>query len=352
MFYKCQKCKKVWQYPIKKCPECFLELERIKSEEAKVIGVSKVKIPTILHPKTPYFTLVLEDEKGNRWSRKSIKEYKIGDAFVLEPSQNEEAVAVSRVKYDILDAIEKSIALLKKIEILKSSKVLILPTLESPKHPHFSENTSPQFLEAIIQYLIQKGVDPKNIKVASQSFNDIPIEASAQKSQLLQVCTKNKVAILDLSKTNFIKKEKDGFLFEVSAEAFENDLIINLPILKIDSKVKVKGAAENMLKLLKKESYLSLEYLHEHCDLLTKIQEILPSCLTVAEAISIQKSTKYTAFLGLILASHKALNLDRVFAEIVMLEDLPKPLKNIKIEDIPIKGREIEELQYDVEKFY
>lgn len=372
MFYKCKKCKKVWQYPIKKCPDCFLKLERIKGEKGKIIGVSKVNIPSILHPKVPYFVLLLEDENNNRWTHKSIKEYKIGaafgahsdsetrreprpegrDAFSLEPLSKKETVAVWRVKYDVLEVIEKVIDLVGGVEINKDSKILILPTLSSPKHPHFSENTSPQFLEATIKYLIQKGADNNNIKVASQSFNDFPIEICAKKSQLLRVSNENKIALLDLSKTKFVKKEKDGFLVEVSEELFNNDLIINLPILKIDPIIKVRGAAENILKFLKKESYLSLKDIHQYQGLLIKIQEILPSYLTVGEGISIQKSTKFTSFLGLVLAAFNPFNLERVFAEITMLKDLPDHLKSIKIEDIPIKGRQIEELKYDVETFY
>jgi len=69
-FYHCPNCKKIWQYPIEKCPDCFLNLERIKSKKIKVIGVSKVQIPTMFHPKTPYFVLLLEDENGNKWIQK------------------------------------------------------------------------------------------------------------------------------------------------------------------------------------------------------------------------------------------------------------------------------------------
>ena len=86
-------------------------------------------------------------------------------------------------------------------------------------------------------------------------------------------------------------------------------------------------------------------------DVSLKIQKVLPDYLTVAEAISIQKSTKITTFLGLILVSYNAFNLERVFAEITMVKNLPEYLKNIKIEDIPILGRKIKELQYDVERY-
>jgi len=350
MFYQCPKCKKIWQYPIKKCPNCFLGLERLLTKTAKVIGVSKVNIPTLLHSKVPYFVLVLEDEKGNKWAQKSIKEYKIGDVIKYESTQDKNAVAIWRIKYDILEAIEKVVKLLGGLEINPRTKILILPTLISPKHPYLAVNTNPKFLESLINYLVKIGGDIKSIKVAAQSFDEIPIEASAQKSQLLDVCLHHQIAPLDLAKDNFVKKEQNGFAFEISEEVFNADLIINLPILKLDSKLGAKGATENTLKFLKKESYLSLQYLHSQAEIMERLQEVLPTYLTIADSLTIQKADGLTAFVGLAVASFNPLNLDRIFAEITLLGDLPEYLKKIKIEDIPIVGRKVEEVQYNVEK--
>ncbi|GAI57635.1 unnamed protein product, partial [marine sediment metagenome] len=107
-------------------------LERLLAKTVKVIGVSKVNIPTLLHPKVPYFVLVLEDEKGNKWAQKSIKEYKIGDVVEYESSRDKNAVAIWRIKYDVLEAIEKVIELLGGLGINPQTKILILPTLISP----------------------------------------------------------------------------------------------------------------------------------------------------------------------------------------------------------------------------
>jgi len=359
-FYQCPKCKKIWQYPIEKCPNCFLGLEKLLTKEAKVIGVSKVNIPTLLHPKVPYFVLLLEDENSNRWVQKftpyrnevsgagSIKEYKIGDVIGYETSQDKNAVAVWRIKYDILEAMEKVIELLGGLKINSQTRILILPTLVSPKHPYLAINTNPKFLESLINYLSNIGADKKNIKVAAQSFDEVPIEASAQKSQLLDVCLQNQIVPFDLAKGNFVKKEKDGFNFEIPEEVFNSNLIINLPILKLDSKLRVRGATENVLKFLKKESYLSLQYLHSQEEIMEKLPGILPSYLTIADGQTIQKTTGFTAFLGVILASLNPFNLDRVFAEITMVSGLPECLKKIKIENIPIVGRKVEEVQYNL----
>ena len=359
-FYQCPKCKNIWQYPIGKCPDCFLELKRALSKEVKVIGVSKVTIPTILHPRVPYFVLVLEDKNGNKWAHKSLKEYKIGEEFILESNQDKNTVAVWRIKYDILEAIEKVIELLGGFKINSQTKILILPTLVSPKHPYLAINTNPKFLESLINYLSNVGADKKNIKVAAQSFDETPIEVSAQKSQLLDVCLQNQIVPFDLAKGNFVKKTQDGFNFEISEEVFNSDLIINLPILKLDSKMGVRGASENILKFLKKENYLGLKYLYSEEEIIETLQEVLlarrslgeggPNFLTIADGQTIQKTAGFTAFLGVILASFNPFNLDRVFAEITMVSNLPEYLKKINIEDIPIVGRKAGELQYEVEK--
>jgi len=351
MFYQCPSCKKVWQYPIKKCLDCLTDLKELDSEKAKVIGVSKNSITSLTHPKVPYFILVLEDENKNRWIQKSVKEYQIGEDFVLEPSKDKEAVVIWRVKYDVLEAVKKAIELLGGLKVEAVDKIMILPTLVLPKHPYFATNTNPGFLEATIRYLLSKGADVNNIKVAAQSFDEIPIEASAQKSQLLAVCQRYQIAPLDLAKSNFIKKEKDGLSFEISEEVFNSDLIINLPILKLDEKSGVRGAAENSLKFLKKESCLALQYLASQQELIEKVQSLLPGYLNLADSIAIQKKGGYTTFLSLTLASFNPFNLDRVFAEIAMIDNMPDHLKKIPVESIPVIGRQIKEVQYEFERW-
>lgn len=350
MFYQCPKCKKVWQYPIEKCLDCFSNLERVKSEKIKVIGVSRVNVPTLFHLKVPYFVLVLEDENGNKWVQKSVKEYNIGDLFKEEPCTNKNAVAIWRIKYDFLETIEKVVNLIGGLPSRQNFgvgvKILILPTLVSATHPYFAENTSPQFLEATIKYLMERGTKSNDIKVVGQSFDKIPIEASIQKSQLLRICQDYKVLPLNLAKVGFVKK--DGF--EISEEVFNADLIINLPILKLDSNLGVRGATENTFKFLKKESYLSFQRLPRTEETMEKLQKILPSHLTIAEGNYIQTASGFVSFLGITLASFKNINLDRVFAEICEIEPLPEWLKEVKIESIPTIGREIEEVQLNIGK--
>ena len=318
MFFQCSKCKNVWQYPIEKCPQCFVSLQRMPSNKIKVRNICEVNISTILHPHTPYFVLLLEDENKNRWVQKSLEK-----DFNLE--QNKNAVAVWRVKYDIPEAIEKILFLLENPQ---ASNVLILPSLNVPTHPHLRENTSPEFLDALIKHLISLKV--KKITVAGQSFDETPIGVLAQKSQLLSICSQNNIAPVDLAEGKFIKKDD----LEISEHVFNNDLIINLPIMGS------RTALSNLCRFIKKENYLSLEYLHGKEKALELLLKSLPEHLTLAEAISVQKKNKQTAYLGLVLGSYDCAKLDKVFNQIIMREEMG---------DIPVVGRNVKELQVNLD---
>lgn len=336
-FLRCKQCQKVWQYSIKKCPNCFLNLEKLKSQKAKVIGISKVFLPSIFHSKIPYFVLLLEDENGNKWVQKSEKEYKIGEEFKLEILKDERAIAIWRVKYDFLEAIEKVVELLGGIKINEKTKILILPTLVKESHPYFRDNTSPQFLSTILEFLFQLGAEPENIKVASQSFDEIEIGQKAVKSGLLEICQKYKVMPLDLAKGKFLKK---GDL-EISEDVFESDLILNLPILKMGR----AQASENLFVLVKKENFLAQKYLYSEKEIFDKLKKEIPEILTVAEANHVQDEKGFTHYLNLVLASFLPQNLDFVFSKIVN-HQLPEILKDVNIENIPILGRQVEEIKF------
>ena len=340
-FYKCSKCERIWQQPVKICPYCFIDVEKMKSKGAKVIGVSKVDIPTLFHPQTPYFLLVLEDSNGNKWVHKSVKELKIGDE--LKFKSDKDAIAVWRIKYDIPEAIEKTEELLGGLNLNENSKVLVLPTLVSPNHTYSRDNTSQDFLKAVLDLLFEKGIKPENMKIGTQSFDEIPIEASAQKSGLLDVCLKRNIVPLDLSKTNFVKQGN----LEISEEVTKADLVLNLAILKMDK----ASATENMFRVLKKENYSGLKYLSSDKDIAEELGKSISNVLTLGEAEFVKRGNKLAAYMGLIISGKNAMHIDRVFNEIATVNTIPEILKDINIEDIKVVGREIREVKYNAETF-
>ena len=343
MFYECQKCKRRWSHPLSECPYCLIVLDKMPESGAKVRGAAKVSIPTLFHPNTPYNVLVLEDGGGNCWSHKSEKEYQIGEEFAIEGNNNPDAVAVWRVKYDQKEAIAKALDLIGGIDVGANAKIAVLPTLEKASHSYFRDNTSPEFLAAVLGLLLEKGAKAENIAVAGQSFGDVPVGAMAQKSGLVAVCQKFGIVPTDLAAGEFIQSGQ----FEISKTILEADIFINLSMEKMGR----AAACENMFRVLKKESYEAQAYLSSKTAIAAGLAPLLKNMIVIGEAEFVPRSNRLAAFLGLALASRSAANLDRAFGEIAQSFKMPEIIKDIPMETIPLAGRTIKEVQYQAEIF-
>lgn len=339
MFYICSKCKRRWEYPLRDCPYCFTGLEKMKNKTAKVAGAVKVAIPTLFHPNVPYYVLLLEDEFGNKWAHKSEREYASGEALEFEPNEN--AVAIWRVKHDIGEALEKVLELISGISFGADSKIAVIPSLEKASHAYFRDNASPEFLAAILELLLARGARAENIVVGAQSFGDLPTATLAQKSGLLEVCQRLKIAAQDLAEGEFEKIGK----FEISKTILGADLVVNLAMQKMGQ----AAATKNMFSVLKKENYLGQKYLSSEAEMAAELEPRLKNMVVVGEAENVQRTNKLTAFTGLILAGKSARNVDRVFNEIALPFKMPEIIKNF---DLPtVVGRSVKEVQYQAEIF-
>jgi len=343
MFYICPKCKRRWQYPLNECPYCLILLDKMESKTAKVSGVIKVTIPTLFHPEVPFYILLLEDESSNLWAYKSEIEYKIGDEFKYKPCAQPGAVAVWRVKYDVQETIAKALELIGGVQIKNDSKIVVLPTVAKASHAYFRDNTSPEFLTVMIQTLLDYGIKTENIVVASQSFDETPVAAAAQKSGLIAACAKFSITPVDLATTEFVKLGE----FMISKPVVDADLIINLAMEKIGQ----SNACQNLLKVVKKENYLGQKYLSSDAQIIATIEPLLDKMMTVAEAENVQRSNKLTTYLGLVLVGHSSRNVDRVFNEIAKSFKVPEIVKDIDLAVVPVAGRTIKEVQYNAEIF-
>ena len=80
----CKKCCKKWIYPIERCIYCKNFVERQEGLKLKVIGITKVSIPSVSHPIVPYNVVLLQDEFGNKMPKKTMKDFEIGDLYTEE----------------------------------------------------------------------------------------------------------------------------------------------------------------------------------------------------------------------------------------------------------------------------
>ncbi|MCH8003521.1 MAG: DUF362 domain-containing protein [Nanoarchaeota archaeon] len=342
--------KRKWLYPIEKDIYSHGKIIKQVSHKAKIIGITKVNIPSPLHPIIPYYVMLLEDEYGNRLPKKTMKSRKIGDVYEIKPATSNGAVIITKIKYDINAYLKESLNLLNSYDLNDDDKILIKPSIIEPAHPYQSVNTNPKILDAIICHLKEKGV--KDIIVAEQSMLGNDTIASSKKAGILDVCKKHDVQFVDLSKSNFIEKIHDDFKFNIAKEVLERK-IINVPVMKTHTQIGISGAMENMIRVVDEKTQKEM-YTHDIEKTLPKLIKTLPGFLSIGDTTIGMHGNGPTylgepAFLNMIFVSKDPVALDTVFTEIGIFE-MPNYIKiagiigagNNITKDIEIVGDELE----------
>ncbi len=308
--------KRKWIYPIKK--DIYTKGSIIKqvSKKAKVIGITKVNIPSPMHPIIPYHIILLEDEHGNRMPKKTMKNYKIGDVYEINPAATNDAVIITKIKYDIYEYLKESIELLYDYNISAADKILIKPSIIEPAYSYQAVTTNSELLNALVAYLKEKGA--KDIVVAEQAMLGNDTMASAKKAGILDVCKKQEIPFIDLRNSECMEKTSDGFTFRIAKEILERK-VINVPVMKTNSQIIISGAMENMLRVVDGDTQKKM-FKEDINKTLPKLIKILPKFLTIGDAIIGLQGNGPTllgepAFLNMLFLSKDPVALDAVFSE-------------------------------------
>ncbi len=349
----CENCSKKWIYPVEKCIYCKGNITKQKGVKIKVTGITKVSIPSPMHPIIPYNILLLQDEFGNRIPKKTMKDYRIGDDFVVQKAKSKDAVSVVKVKYDIYEAIKESIELLN-IELNHDDNILIKPSIIAAAYPYEAINTNPDFLNALLIVLFEYGVKRENVVVAEQALIGSGVSSAALKAGILEICKKHGVSFVDITKGPFEEIESEGCIFKILKEALTRK-VINAPIMKTNFQLGISGALENLSRLVDEKTQREM-YFEGIDKMLPKLVKAIPDVFTLADATNgMQGQGPLTlgepAFLNLVLASRNAAALDSVFCGAVMLPIPPhvtSSTKNFDTKDIEVVGNEIDALKYPI----
>ena len=346
----CEKCNKKWIYPVEKCVYCKGDITKQKGTKIKVAGITKVTIPSPMHPIIPYNILLLQDEFGNRIPKKTMRDYKIGDDYIEQKAKTKEAVSIVKVKYDIYEAIKESIELLHGIELSADDKILIKPSIITAAYQYQAVNTNPDFLDALLRLLFEHGIKKENIIVAEQALIDSEAIDAASKAGILDVCKKHSVSFVDISKGPFEEVESDGYKFNILKEAL-NRKVINAPIMKTNFQLGISGALENLTRLVDEKTQRQM-YFDDVDKTIPKLAKAVPEVFTIADATNgMQEQGPLDlgepAFLNLIFASKNAAALDAIFCEIAML-DVPLYVRNSdkNLARLEVVGNELDALKY------
>ena len=350
----CEKDSKKWMYPIQKCVYCKGPIKKQISRKAKVIGITKVNIPSPMHPIIPYNVILLEDEHGNRMPKKTMKDYKIGDEYRIEKAKDDGAVIAAKIKYDVYEALKSSLELLNSFDIGENDRVLIKPSIIEPAYGYTAVNTNPKILDALITFLREKNIN--DIIVAEQAMVGNDTLDSAKKSGILEVCEKHNIGFVDLEKAEYAEKEADGFKFRIARDFIERK-VINLPVMKTNSQIGVSGAVENMIRCAHKDTQ-KIMFDRDIEKTLPKLLKVLPNFLSIGDAtIGMQgqgpTSLGEPAFLNMLFASKDPVALDTIFVEMGLLEN-PDYLKecgslgvgNNNSKTIEVVGEELEAIKF------
>lgn len=359
----CEKCNKKWIYPVEKCVHCKGPISKQKGNLLKVIGITKVNIPSPMHPITPYNIILLEDEHGNKMPRKTMKEYTIGDNYVEQKASSDDAVSVVKKKYDVYEAVKSAVELTNQLDFfMPTSKFLLKPSIAVSAYYYQAATTNPEVVNAVIQLLLESGVKKEDIIIAEQGFVGVDAMEAASRAGILDVCKKQGVQFHDISKGPF---EQIGS--EVKFNVFKESIgrkIINIPVMKTSQQFGISGAVENLLRLADEQTQTTI-FENDFDRTIPKLAKAISEnskILNIADATLGMQGQGPTvlgepAFLNLAFASRNPVNIDSVFCDISMLDTPQHILESesagigkSKIEDIEIVGNEPDALRYPLKK--
>ena len=320
--WTCKKCDFKSIYPLEKCAHCNSDMVKTVGRKFKVVNITKVSIPSPYHPIIPYSVLILKDEYGNLIPKKTMKDYKIGDGYKREPSDDENAVAIVKIKYDVYEAVKESLSLIGDVDINENTKILIKPNIMVAAYHYLAMTTNQKVVDVLIQLLLEKGAKKENIVIAEQvQYNKT--EEALKKTGFSRLIEKYNTKFIDLSKTEFVEKQSNNYKFEKSKEVFDKDLIINVPVLKTHILLGISGALENMTRVVSKKTFdeLSKGNINEA---IANLHKILPKYLTLGDGtIGMQGNGPLQygepAFINMIFASKDPVAHDKVFQEMFLL---------------------------------
>ena len=289
MIWECAECSRRWQRPLAKCNFCGGQLARREDHTWVVRGFSEVFVPSPGHETVPYFVTLLENGQGERRMRKTFVRPAIGDTIDLAPKtagDGRSVVAMSRIGYDPLPAVSWCLDTIGPHRLGADTRVLLKPNLVVDKPASTGVVTNPRVTEAIITYLLDHGVRTQNLTVGDGAAIGFDTMVAARKGGTLAVCEQYGLRFVDFNRSEYVNRKvaglAEGLTYKIAREVFEQDLIINIPVVKTHFQVGLSCALKNMKGVTGADTRKRMHRRGLH-QTIAEMSKALPPYLSVAD---------------------------------------------------------------------
>ncbi len=269
----------------------------------------------------------------------------------------------------VFDAVKKSVDLIGGIKkFVKPGEVVLLkPNLLVGKDPASGATTHPSILRAALMLVTEAG---GVVKVGDSSALG-NTEKNAGKAGYAKICKEFGVEFVEL-KTPVDLKNPEALIFkrmEVSKEAMECDVIINLPKMKTHAQMYLTLGVKNLFGCVPGKRKLQW-HLSAGIDtayfatMLLDLMALVKPKLNILDAVTAMEGNGPASGdlkdVGLVMASGDTLALDTVAAKVLRAnaDNIPVLKKAMEItpglvdlKEITVKGERIEDVRIDDFKF-
>jgi uncharacterized protein (DUF362 family) len=223
--------------------------------------------------------------------------------------QSEDGEAFVRMAFQQFDIQRKA----------KGKKVLIKPNIVS--HEPYPTTTHPTTVETCLRLL--QGVAKEVIVADGPAWDAGEAESVIEEHVLKKSCNKFGIPMVDLFVQGTNKVRTRSFELEISQMAFDCDLIISLPVLKVHSICDLTGALKNVLGFLSTDDKGRLHSSLDAHKVIAELNEVMKPDLHIVDGVQTMINTNELRHggkpekMGYMLAGSDPVSLDALGLELL-----------------------------------
>lgn len=270
---------------------------------------------------------------------------------------------IKKRELSMKEAVKKAVDLIGGFEryVRPGQRVMLKPNYTGDLDPKEGAVTSVEIQEAIIELLKEYGVTDITIGEGSGTIH-IGTMKIFEHVGVAEMAKRQGVRLVDLNRCPTVEKTHPGFReiesVKMSAEIYQYDLIINLPVMKTHAQCVFTCAVKNMKGAVAPAEKRRFHAIHLH-QAIADFNLVLPKMLTIVDGIVGQEgmgpAEGEPVPLDLILAGENSLAVDGVALRIMNID--PKLVKHIvlaeetglgtyRLDRIDVLGEDLEQFTY------